>query len=221
MLQIAEIQNPAASLGGAVIPVELLHKLGKSPRAGGRLGQIYEHLCRFVREIFQFSFQSGLAAFPGCFDTVCQILIHIFLGKYQPSVINDAVFDNSVPSFLRPQSLKLVQGVPQVDGCLLHSFAGRKLNGALLDYMNLTVQIVVEVIDQKLTPNGFRSIGNVLRVQQGQAGIQPLLRVQVASGAVVDLFNDLGHQTVIPAQPLRIHKGPEIRVIFTRIGLVQ
>ena len=43
----------------------------------------------------------------------------------------------------------------------------------------------------------------------------------MASGTVVDLFYDLGHQPVIPSQPLGVHKSPEIRVRFPFIGSVQ
>ena len=67
----------------------------------------------------------------------------------------------------------------------------------------------------------MRGIFRLVIFLQIHAALEPLLRVQVASGAVVDLFNDLGHQAVVPAQALGIHKGPEIWVVLLGIGPVQ
>ena len=41
VLQIAEIQDPAAALGSTVVPVKLFHQPGKAPGTGSRLGQIH------------------------------------------------------------------------------------------------------------------------------------------------------------------------------------
>ena len=199
MLQIAEIQNSAASLGSAIVPVKLLHQCGKSPGAGGRLGQVHKYLRRIVRKIFQLAFQSRFAGFSGSFDPFCQVQIHIFLRKHKPAVIDGAFCHDSIPGFFRTQSLKLVQGISQVDGSLFHAIAGGQLIRTGLNHMDLAVQIFLKVVNQELTPDGFRSVGHIFRVQQGQAGIEPLLRIQVASGTVIDLFDNPGHQTIVPA----------------------
>ncbi len=43
----------------------------------------------------------------------------------------------------------------------------------------------------------------------------------MAPGTVIDLFNNLRHQPVVPAQALGLDKGPKFRRVLTLIGPVK
>ena len=175
-----------------------------------------------VREAAQLLLQSLFAGQANRLDLLRQLGIRILLGKYQAAIVDVPARHNLVPGLRCPEGFQLVQGVPEVGCRLFHIRALPCFLRAVSHGPNLAVQVVVEVIDQIAAPERLRHIRYVLRFRSGQTALQPALRVQVAPGAVIDGFDDFRHQAVIPAQPLAVHEGPEIRVFSRRfVGPVQ
>ena len=146
MLQIAEIQNPAASLNRPVIPGKLLNKGCQSPRAGRGLPQIVQHLGRLVRKVPKLFIQALLAAVAGRFYPVRQFRVPIFLGEHQPAVVDGPGVYGFVPAVFLPQGFQLVEGVPQIDGGFFHAVARIQGFCALPQHPDLAVEIVVQVL---------------------------------------------------------------------------
>ena len=112
----------------------------------------------------------------------------------------------------------MIEGISQIGGGLFHAFTPVQSFGALGQHPNLAVQVIPQVLHQVFAPHRLPSVHRISGFRGGKAVLQPLLRIQVAPGAVIYLLNNLGHQPVIPSQALGIREGPEIPVL--RPGLV-
>ena len=221
MLQVAEVQTPTAAFCLAVVPVKTLYQLHQASGTGSGLGQTFQDFAGFIPEGPKFLFQTVLAGISGSFDPFCQFLIHILPGESKPSVVDIPIPDNIIPTLGRPEIFQLTQGGPQGQSDLFHTKAALCILCAFPDHRDLGIQIGEQVFHQKSAPEGFGSIRKFLHFRRIQAAFQPLLRIQVAAGAVVDLFHNIRHQMVIPSQSLGVHKGPEISVAFFFIHTVQ
>ena len=65
--------------------------------------------------------------------------------------------------------------------------------------MNLTVQILFQIVHQVLTPDGFRSIRNLIHIRKAKGLLKPAIGVKVAHGAVINLLYQFRNKTVIPS----------------------
>ena len=222
MLQIAEIQTTAAFFRAAVGFVKLPDQSNQSPGSRRRLGQIHQQLGGIVRKAAKLSFQPLFAGISGGLDPLRQFRIRIFPGKCQAAVVDFPAVNHFIPGFTSPQGFQLIQRIPQIDGGFFHPFTAVCAGSALLQDTDLAVQIIEQILHQIVPPDRLRGIADSFRVCAAEAAVQPPLRIQMTSGAVVDLFDDLRHQPVIPAKALGIHKGPEIRILpRVFIGLIQ
>ena len=197
MLQIPEIQHPAAAFGCGVIPVKLPYQCHQAPLGGGRLVQVGQHLSGIVGKAQQLLFQPVLAGQPCGLDPFRQLRVGIVLGgKPQRPEAELPLCHDIIPDRAGAKLLQPVHGVSQCDGRLFQTGAAVGALGALPKHRDLAVQIFLQIPDQILPPHRLPCVADTLGIRVGQAFIQPCLRVQVAVGTVVDLFDDLRHLAV-------------------------
>ena len=223
MLQIPEIQHPAAAFCRGIIPVKLPYQRHQPPLGGGCLMQVGQHLSGIVGKAQQFLFQAVLAGRPGGFDPFRQLRVGVILGgKPQRPKAKLPLCRDIIPGRAGAKLLQLVQSVSQGNGGLFQAGAAVGALGALPKHRHLAVQIFPKIPNQVLPPHRLPGVADALGLRVGQAFVQPRLRVQVAVGAVVDLFDELRHLSIRSPHTLGVHKRPEIRVVPRRfIGAVE
>ena len=221
LLQIAEIQNSPASLGSAIILGKLLHKPHEPPSPLRRLAQIGKNLSGIVSEIAQLLFQTCLAGIPGSLDLLGQLRVSTLFREYQSAVVHIPPGHDLVPGGFFLHAFQLMKGILKIENRFFQPVAALHPPDTLAEHGNLAVQIFAQVVHQTLSPDCLSGILNFRRFQQFQAFLQPALGVQMTPGAVIDLFDDLRHQPVIPAQALGLDKRPEFRGVLAFIGPVK
>ena len=134
-----------------------------------------------------------------CFNALNHFRIIAFPGKCEPSVIDIVMLHHVVPCFASTDSFKLMQNIFQVHCGLFHTRSLFQLLYALLDHMNLTVQILLQIVHKVLTPDSFRSILNLIHIRKAKRLLKPAFRIKVAHGTVVNLLNQFRNKAVIPS----------------------
>ena len=197
VLQISKIQHPAAAFGRGVIPVELPYQRHQPPLGGSCLVQVGQHLSGIVGKARQLLFQPLLAGRPCGLDPIRQLRVRVvFCGKPKRPETELPFCHDIIPDRAGAKLPQLVHGVSQGDGRLFQTGAVVGALGALPKHRDLAVQIFLQIPNQILPPHRLPHVADALSIRVGQAFVQPCLRVQVAVGAVVDLFDDLRHLPV-------------------------
>ena len=197
MLQIPEVQHPATAFGRGIIPVKLPYQRHQPPLGGGCLMQVGQHLSGIVGKAQQLLFQAVLAGRPGGFDPFRQLRVGVILGgKPQRPKAKLPLRRDIIPGCAGAKLLQLVQSVSQGNGGLFQTGAAVGALGALPKHRHLAVQVFPKIPNQILPPHRLSRVTDPLGLRVGQAFVQPCLRVQVAVGTVVDLFDDLRHLAV-------------------------
>ena len=199
MLKIAEIQTSPAALGNGIIPFKGLNQRYQTSGTGAGLLQVTQHLFRRVCKRTQTFLQTVFARISCCFNALNHFRIIAFPGKCEPSVIDIVMLHYVVPCFAFTDPFKLMQNIFQVHCRLFHTRSLFQLLNAQLDHMNLTVQILFQIVHQVLTPDSFRSIRNLIHIRKTKGLLKPAIGVKVAHSTVINLLYQFRNKTVIPS----------------------
>ena len=220
VLQIPEIQNPAAAFQGGVVGVEPAHQLNEPPGRVSGGTQVGEHLPGIVGEAAELLFQLLLAALPDGLHLFGQHRVIFLPRKAQGAEIHIFSLSNLIPGLALPEEFQLGDEGGKARHGLFHPSVPFQPGQQPAQHRQHPIQPGKEVLHEIPSPNGLPGVGDAFQGGVFQAVIQPFVRVLVAPGAVVDLENDLRHRGVVPAHPLGIHKIPEMARLVL-IGPVQ
>ena len=187
MLQVAEIQDPAAALDSAVLPVKLTNQSDEpSGRAAGS-PQIRQHLLRGIGKASRPPFQLLPAGIPNGLYLLRQHRVIGFSGKAKHAEADVLPAAYLVPGGTGTEIFQLLDQLGDILHGLFHAGIPLQAGQALPQHLQFPVQPGKQVLHQVSAPKGLACIGHSLQGGVFQAAIQPGLGVQVAAGAVVYL----------------------------------
>ena len=142
VLQIAEIQHPAAALCPGIGLVKPAYQTHQAPGRSPGLGQVLQNLRRGVRKTAQVLFKALLAGAAAGFDLLGQGRIHIFPGEGQPAKVDILPLHHLVPVFRTTQMLQLIHRIPQNRSGLFHTLCRLCQLRTPAHHVQLLIQIV-------------------------------------------------------------------------------
>ena len=211
LLQISKVQHPALLFQQGVLPAKPPHQLHQPPLGQGRLPQVRQHGPGIPAENPGPFLQAILAGVPHRLHFLHPAGIHALGGETQRPKRHPDPLMHLVPGLARLQLPQAKQGIPEILFHLPHTGLPGKLSAALQGG-TLALQPGKQILHQKFSPLGLPRI-LYLGLGTLQALFQPLFRVRMTPGAIIDLGNKLRQGRIRPAQPLGIRKGPESLVL--------
>ena len=210
MLQVAEIQDMAASLHPGKIRIELPHQPHNALGRPGGGPQLRQHLAGIAGKAHGAAFQPFLTGFSDNLHLLRQLRVIRLAGKAQVSKIDILPDMHLIPGGAAAQQLQLLYNGGNNGNGLFHSTIPAQPLQADGERRNLHIQPGEQVLHQIPAPDGIRRIGDSLQLHVVQAVLQPLLGIQVAAGGVVNLLHNLRDGTVVSAHPLGIQELQEV-----------
>ena len=221
MFKVRKVHAAAASLGLVEGFAEPAHQIDEAPAGGAGLAQIRQDLTRIVSKPHQPLFDALLAGFPAGLDALLGHGVEGF-GKGQAAIVHRPVICQLVPVLAVPEAPQVHQGNFQILDRFAAGILGVGHFHIALHGLDAQVEIGEKFIHQIAAPDGLGGVVHFLHLAVGQAFAQPLLRVGMAHGAVIDFQHDIRNHPVITAQALGVHEGPEVGIFMGfGVGLVQ
>ena len=221
VLQVREVHAAAASLGLVEGFAEPAHQIDEAPAGGAGLAQIRQDLTRIVSKPHQPLFDALLAGIPAGLDALLGHGVE-GLGKGQAAIIHRPVGCQLVPGFAVPEAPQVHQGNFQILDRFAAGILGVGHFHIALHGLDTQVEIGEKFIHEVAAPHRLRCVLHLRNVAVSKALAQPLLRVGMTHGAVIDLQHDIRNHSVVTAKALGVHEGPEIGIFMgLGVGLVQ
>ena len=177
VLQISEIQNPAASFGPGIVLIKPAHQLDEPPGSRFRLAQVREHLGGIIGKAFYPLFQLVLHRLPDGLHLVGKHRIVSLAGKAQRSEIDVLSAVHLIPGGAGPEVFQLFNQPGDILNGLFHAVVRFQPGKALPQDFQFPVQPGKEILHQKSSPDGLPCVADPFQSDVFQASIQPGLGI--------------------------------------------